>query len=701
MSLNGTQTNIYPNSLDGLQTNNVDSIYINGQIFDPTNLVPYTNSIKDLDMGSNNIKTSHEPTANDDVVNLLTLQNAVTYIDGINVANFVRYAESNANTDLGTYTISSSTAPTTGNNLTNKTYVDTQDALKVPYTGATSNLNLGSNTITASTAKFTAITSATPTLALGVDALGNLNTFAVPSSGGIGGTVSTRYIPYASGTNTLANSLFNQIDNDSMGFGYTAIPNYPLGSSKNMYVNGSIFAGGLNSMVGTFGRDTNTSNPANEITFVAGGAGILLTQVKSHSGSSGFVDATWTYSNTNPAPLGANQGQVLLQADKLTMALTNGLAVSGTITISTPSGGPGFVHTNGTITVESYVGGSVNAGWYGTRTNHPLCFYTNNSSPRLTIDTAGNASFTGNVTVGVSKRLILDGTGATEIYNGQVDTYNPTGNNNLMIRSWWGIGFPSYDNIVRIGMDTRTGNAGFSGTVTAKNITIANGDDSMANYGPNSTWSAYLTVGSGTDKSGASRAQVISTNGNLHLDGGNGNDIYYGYYPNSRGTPNIHRWYGDNYNFVNVPQNYVNYAQVCVFVGDQMRRSQAMQRQLVNYYGGWGGGYNMTYAFYKQNTKVPVRLHGHYSGWWSSSYMGYAMIRIYNQTNGVYITRILPTFTNNGGNHITIPFDQVFTDGELTTTGWYDVYMYNYAGINTDYNDVLTVNCTLLPVDYF
>jgi len=63
------------------------------------------------------------------------------------------------------------------------------------------------------------------------------------------------------------------------------------------------------------------------------------------------------------------------------------------VTLSTSSalvGSPGFTHTNGTITVGSYVGGSLAAGWYGTASNHPLCFYTNDSAPQVTLSTNGN-----------------------------------------------------------------------------------------------------------------------------------------------------------------------------------------------------------------------------------------------------------------------------------------------------------------------
>jgi hypothetical protein len=93
-----------------------------------------------------------------------------------------------------------------------------------------------------------------------------------------------------------------------------------------------------------------------------------------------------------------------------------------------------------------------------------------------------------------------------------------------------------------------------SGLVTMDNgltvnntITVASGDNSMTNYGPNGTWGAYLTVGSGIDKSNGNTAQVISTNGNLHLDGGNSLDMYYGYYTWARSTPNVHRFYGSVY----------------------------------------------------------------------------------------------------------------------------------------------------------
>jgi hypothetical protein len=69
-------------------------------------------------------------------------------------------------------------------------------------------------------------------------------------------------------------------------------------------------------------------------------------------------------------------------------------------------------------------------------------------------------------------RTYFSGTSTCSIYNGNIDTYNPTGNNNLMIQSWWGLGFQSYDGGVRIAFDTRTGESSFGGRMTLQGTPI-------------------------------------------------------------------------------------------------------------------------------------------------------------------------------------------------------------------------------------
>ena len=60
------------------------------------------------------------------------------------------------------------------------------------------------------------------------------------------------------------------------------------------------------------------------------------------------------------------------------------------LTVQTATANYGVIHTDGTITVGTYVGGSSSSAWFGTKSNHNLQFFTNNGGSRMTIDTAGN-----------------------------------------------------------------------------------------------------------------------------------------------------------------------------------------------------------------------------------------------------------------------------------------------------------------------
>jgi len=71
----------------------------------------------------------------------------------------------------------------------------------------------------------------------------------------------------------------------------------------------------------------------------------------------------------------------------------------------------GFTQTDGNVTVGSFVNSTTfgtGAGWYGTRSNHPLSFFTNDSSAQMTVATNGNVG----IGTGVSSpatRLALNG----------------------------------------------------------------------------------------------------------------------------------------------------------------------------------------------------------------------------------------------------------------------------------------------------
>jgi hypothetical protein len=70
-----------------------------------------------------------------------------------------------------------------------------------------------------------------------------------------------------------------------------------------------------------------------------------------------------------------------------------------------------------------------------------------------------------------------------------------------------------------------------SGNYSYVREAVQNGDNSGALYGPNSSWGAYLYVGAASNKLGSYTAQVISTDGNLHLDSASASkQMYLNYY---------------------------------------------------------------------------------------------------------------------------------------------------------------------------
>jgi len=65
------------------------------------------------------------------------------------------------------------------------------------------------------------------------------------------------------------------------------------------------------------------------------------------------------------------------------------------------------------------------------------------------------------------------------------------------------------------------------GTATpSTTLHVSAGDSSRALFGPNATWGAYLYVGASPNVTSNTVAQVISTNGNLHLDSGTSQNTY-------------------------------------------------------------------------------------------------------------------------------------------------------------------------------
>jgi len=186
-SSNGIMNNnLIVNTIDGLTTIYASSIYDNGTLINPTGYVPYTGATSTLDMGTNAIRTSYTAQSSFDVVNKGLLDYDLANLAILVGNNFISSTQVTAQSmlsklslptlavtgitansiifnDTSKNLISSSVPTSYLTNLTSDpqtqinskasiTYVDTQDALRVPYTGATSTVNLGTQKIQSSTA---------------------------------------------------------------------------------------------------------------------------------------------------------------------------------------------------------------------------------------------------------------------------------------------------------------------------------------------------------------------------------------------------------------------------------------------------------------------------------------------------------------------------------------------------------------------
>ena len=62
------------------------------------------------------------------------------------------------------------------------------------------------------------------------------------------------------------------------------------------------------------------------------------------------------------------------------------------LTVHTPNSNYGLIHRSDDIIVGTWIGnnGGITGGWYGTYTNHPLNFFTNNGGPQITLLQNGN-----------------------------------------------------------------------------------------------------------------------------------------------------------------------------------------------------------------------------------------------------------------------------------------------------------------------
>ena len=482
-------------------------------------------------------------------------------------------------------------------------------------------------------------------------------------------SVSVGSVPYESATNTFSNSLMTQ---GTASLGYS----------------GASFTASTGIASITFSSPTYTANSNASVQGIIT-LPALPSSVIGLPCIATFTALTFPLFATAPYPY-------FTLTNNGTVVFTSAVGASGTIVMP-------FTPTSTTLFITIFFKSPP------TGVSVPVLTWTNFTITTPSMITTGFNTITGRETVG---QLVVNGTASI---TGATTITADTTSNGFILNGGGSYVAGSIFSDANWGMLFRARIAGTAAAFSWHNSTgterlrmtdagvmsHTSGDSSYMKYGPNATWSSYLVVGATPNRvASADTAQVITTNGNLHLDAGNSRDMYYGYYANSNGTPNTHQFYGTSVNFPSgLPQNGTSFSQVAVFDGNTLKRSQAANRLVYfNNNVAWGGGVNMVNAFYLYNTACSVQFWGKNSGYYSGAGMMQTTIRVYSQSSGAYYYFPINAFVNNGYNHFTVPLNYSST---FPYTGWYDIYVYSTSGWITDGNDQLTIGVTVLPASGF
>ena len=335
-------------------------------------------------------------------------------------------------------------------------------------------------------------TQATGTLTVGRNAL-------VSGNVGIGMTSPNAPLQFANTTVSRKIVLWEAANNDHQFYGFGINPStlrYQVDSSGANHV---FFSGASSTTSSELMRITGTGRV---------GIGTTSPSVLLHVGGpavAGDVSRTEMFRGSRNATGGVQNAVSMALSLGPNVSTINPFGVLDIKTNGTPVAGNDFGRVPD-VTVMSIIGnGRVGIGY---------------TAPSNALEVLGDTRSSGS--------FIVNNVGDCRFYNGTTDAYTPGSRaNNLLIKSWWGIGFESYDSIVRINFNTRDGSSYFGSNMsiggtgdTAGRLNITNPNASRSHFGYSNNWNYIRGANTQIDT-------PITTNSTLSCDGAiTGSEIY-------------------------------------------------------------------------------------------------------------------------------------------------------------------------------
>jgi hypothetical protein len=170
-----------------------------------------------------------------------------------------------------------------------------------------------------------------------------------------------------------------------LDFGATAFP------GADRYLEISVRRNSLDPYTTLSPRQQITSTPYATRTLSAAQADVALDANKLGGVDASQYTTTTTIGNTVIKNSATQQTGATLNIDG--NGTVGGMLRASEVRAQTATGLYGLTHTDGTTTVGTYVGSSTSGaggGWFGTQSDSPLHFFTNNGQPQMSITQNGN-----------------------------------------------------------------------------------------------------------------------------------------------------------------------------------------------------------------------------------------------------------------------------------------------------------------------